>query len=57
MDLEQLAAKLRSLTAPFTTGQLATLAVTFVLVSRLTPPTPNRNLAIFFDDEGEVSRS
>ena len=32
-------------------------AVTFVLVSRLTPPTPNRNLAIFFDDEGEVSRS
>ena len=32
MDLEQLAAKLRSLTAPFTTGQLATLAVTFVLV-------------------------
>ena len=32
MDPEQLAAKLRSLTAPFTTGQLVTLAVTFVLV-------------------------
>ena len=34
MDPEQLAAKLRSLTAPFTTGQLVTLAVTFVLVDR-----------------------
>jgi flagellar M-ring protein FliF len=32
MDPEQLAAKLRNLTAPFTTGQLATLALTFVLV-------------------------
>jgi flagellar M-ring protein FliF len=32
MDPEQLAAKLRSLTAPFTSGQLATLALTFVLV-------------------------
>jgi hypothetical protein len=25
-------------------------AVTFVLVSRATPPTPARNLAIFFDE-------
>jgi len=32
MDPEQIAAKLRSLTAPFTTGQLVSLAVTFVLV-------------------------
>ena len=32
MDPEQLAAKLRNITAPFTTGQLMTLAVTFVLV-------------------------
>ena len=32
MDPEQLAAKLRSLTAPFTSGLLATLALTFVLV-------------------------
>lgn len=32
MDPEQLAAKLRNLTAPFTTGQLMTLALTFVLV-------------------------
>jgi flagellar M-ring protein FliF len=32
MDPEQLAAKLRTLTAPFTTGQLVTLALTFVLV-------------------------
>jgi flagellar M-ring protein FliF len=32
MDPEQLAAKLRNLTAPFTSGQLVTLAVTFVLV-------------------------
>jgi len=32
MDPEQLAAKLRNLTAPFTSGQLATLALTFVLV-------------------------
>jgi len=32
MDPEQLAAKLRNLTAPFTTGQLMTLAMTFVLV-------------------------
>jgi flagellar M-ring protein FliF len=32
MDPEQLAAKLRALTAPFTTGQLMTLALTFVLV-------------------------
>ena len=30
MDPEQLAAQLRSLTAPFNTGQLITLAVTFV---------------------------
>jgi flagellar M-ring protein FliF len=32
MDLEQLAAKLRKLTDPFTTGQLVTLALTFVIV-------------------------
>jgi flagellar M-ring protein FliF len=32
MDPEQLAAKLRRLTDPFTTGQLVTLAVTFVVV-------------------------
>src|SRR5690242_10927360 len=32
MDPEQLSAKLRSLTAAFTTGQLITLTVTFVLV-------------------------
>jgi flagellar M-ring protein FliF len=32
MDLEQLAAKLRTITAPFTTGQLVTLVLTFVLV-------------------------
>ena len=32
MDPEQLAAKLRNLTAPFTSGQLVTLAMTFVLV-------------------------
>ena len=28
---------------------VVTSAVTFVLVSRLTPPTPEKNLAIFFD--------
>ncbi len=33
MDPEQLAAKLRSLTAAFTTGQLFTLAITFFLVT------------------------
>ncbi|HEV8397102.1 MAG TPA: flagellar basal-body MS-ring/collar protein FliF [Vicinamibacterales bacterium] len=32
MDPEQLAAKLRNLTAPFTSGQLVTLALTFVIV-------------------------
>jgi len=32
MDPEQLAAKLRNLTAPFTSGQLVTLALTFVVV-------------------------
>jgi SSS family transporter len=32
-------------------------AVAFVLVSRVTPPTPARNLAIFFDQEREVTRS
>jgi flagellar M-ring protein FliF len=32
MDPEQLAAKLRTLTAPFTTGQLVTLVLTFFLV-------------------------
>ena len=32
MDPEQLAAKLRNLAAPFTSGQLVTLAMTFVLV-------------------------
>ena len=32
MDPEQLAAKLRNLAAPFTSGQLVTLALTFVLV-------------------------
>jgi flagellar M-ring protein FliF len=32
MDPEQIAAKLRTLTAPFTTGQLVTLAATFVIV-------------------------
>jgi flagellar M-ring protein FliF len=32
MDPEQIAAKLRKLTAPFTTGQLVTLAMTFVIV-------------------------
>ena len=32
MDAQQLAAKMRSLTAPFSTGQLVTLGATFVLV-------------------------
>ncbi len=32
MDPEQLAARMRALTAPFSTGQLVTLVVTFVLV-------------------------
>jgi flagellar M-ring protein FliF len=32
MDPEQLAAKLRRLTDPFTTGQLVTLVLTFVIV-------------------------
>ncbi len=31
-------------------------ALTFVVVSRLTPPTPDKNLAIFFDGSQDLPR-
>jgi hypothetical protein len=34
---------------------VALSAIVFVVVSRMTPPTPAANLRVFFDDAGEAS--